>query len=297
LAKSGHGDDDRGMKFAITAFLTDRSISPVDLAREVEARGFESLWIPEHSHIPTSLQTPLGGVKGGPSPPEHYKRTLDQLVSLAAMAAVTAKLRLGTGITLVAQRDPIWLAKEIATLDLISSGRVIFGIGYGWNKEEMASHGVPYEHRRAIVAEKIAAMKALWTEEEPSFHGRFVNFEPSWAWPKPVQKPHPPIILGAAAGPKTIGDIVSFADGWIPLGTRHEIGGKVDEVRSAVAAAGRDPSKFEITQFYVKPDMETLQRLTGWGIDRAIFSLPPKPAEDVIPLLDRLTELVAAYRA
>lgn len=274
------------MKYGISIFLTDISIRPDEIARAVEDRGFESIWLPEHSHIPVSRDTPWGGVEGAPPLPEQYWRTLDTFVALAYAATATTTLRLGTGISLVAQRDPIWTAKEVASLDHLSGGRVDFGIGYGWNKEEMAHHGVAYRDRRALLREKILLMKALWTQEEAVFTGESVQLEPSWARPKPVQKPHPPIILGAAAGPKTIADMVEFCDGWQPLATRHDIAGQVDLIRQAVADAGRDPAAFEIVVSGAKP--ETLESLEAAGVDRAIFGLPSRGAEDVIPRLDDL---------
>ena len=164
---------------------------------------------------------------------------MDAFVALGAVAATTTQLRLGTGITLVAQRDPIWLAKEVATLDHLSGGRVVFGVGYGWNKEEMASHGVAYKQRRALLREKVLMMKALWTEDVASFEGKLLRLEPSWAWPKPVQKPHPPIIMGGAAGPKTIAHMVEFCDGWMPLSTRHDLEGNLTKVRDG--GRGRRP--------------------------------------------------------
>src|SRR5512141_1104143 len=179
------------MRLGVMMFPTDLGIQPIELAREAEARGFDSLWFPEHSHIPVSRRTPWGGIKGALPLPEEYWRTHDQFVALSAAAAVTTTLRLATGITLVAQRDPLWLAKEVASLDMISGGRLLFGIGYGWNHEEMASHGVDIGHRRAVVREKVLACKALWANEVAEYHGQYVDFEPSWAWPKPVQKPHP----------------------------------------------------------------------------------------------------------
>ena len=181
------------MEIGVIIFPTDKAIQPIPLAKEVESRGFESLWFPEHSHIPCSRETPWGGMKNAPPLPEEYWRSHDQFVALAACAAATTKLRVGTGITLVAQRDPIWLAKEIASLDMISNGRFDFGIGYGWNVEEMRNHKLDFTKRRDILREHILLMKELWTKEEASFHGEHVQFEKSWAWPKPVQKPHPPI--------------------------------------------------------------------------------------------------------
>jgi probable F420-dependent oxidoreductase len=203
------------MHIGVEIFPTDQTIGVVELAREVEARGFESLWFPEHSHIPTSRATPWGGKEGAPPLPEFYWRTHDPFVALGASAAVTTTLKLATGICLVAQRDPIHTAKEVASVDSISNGRFIFGIGYGWNKEEMAQHGTSYGDRRAILRENILAMRSLWTDDEASFSGEHVSIEPSWAWPKPVQRPGPPIVLGGDAGPRTAADIAEFCDGWM----------------------------------------------------------------------------------
>lgn len=272
------------MRHGVFIFPTDTAIRPDHLAREVESRGFESLWFPEHSHIPTSRATPWGGRENAPPLPDHYWHTHDQFVALAYAASVTTTLRLGTGITLLAQRDPIWTAKEVASLDHLSGGRVIFGVGYGWNKEEMEQHGTPYLKRRALMREKILMMKSLWTQEEPSYRGDLLNLEPSWAWPKPVQKPHPPIVMGAAPGPRTLDDIVEFCDGWIPLAGRHDIAGQVERVRQAVGDAGRDPKAFEVTAYGVKVDR--IDELAEAGVDRAVFNLPPMGPEVVIPKLD-----------
>lgn len=272
------------MKYGVFIFPTDTAIRPDHLARAVEERGFESLWFPEHSHIPASRVTPWGGQEGAPPLPEQYWRTHDQFVALAYAASVSTQIKLGTGITLMAQRDPIWTAKEVASLDHLSGGRVIFGVGYGWNKEEMAQHGIPYAERRSIMREKILMMKALWTEEEASFDGERLRLEKSWAWPKPVQTPHPPIVMGGAPGPKTLRDIVEYCDGWIPLASRHDIVGQVDRVRHAVAEAGRDPDRFEITAHGVK--LDHLEGLDTAGVDRAVFTLPPLGEEVVIAKLD-----------
>jgi probable F420-dependent oxidoreductase len=272
------------MKYGVFIFPTDTSIRPDRLATEVEAQGFESLWFPEHSHIPTSRETPWGGQKDASPLPEQYWHTHDQFVALTYAASVTKTLKLGTGITLVAQRDPIWTAKEVASLDNLSGGRVIFGVGYGWNKEEMAHHGIAYEQRRALMREKILLMKALWTEEESSFDGEHLSLESSWAWPKPAQEPHPPIVMGAAPGPRTLRDIVEFCDGWIPLATRHDIAGQIEKVRTAIADAGGDASAFEVTAYSAKVDQ--VEVLEAAGVDRAVFSLPPLGPEVVIPKLD-----------
>jgi probable F420-dependent oxidoreductase len=272
------------MRFGVFIFPTDTAIRPDVIAREVEVRGFESLWFPEHSHIPTSRATPWGGVEGAPELPEQYWHTHDQFVAMAYAAAATTDLLIGTGINLVAQRDPIWTAKEVASLDYLSGGRVLFGIGYGWNKEEMAHHGVAYSERRSLLREKVLMMKALWTQDEASFEGDQLHLDPSWAWPKPIQSPHPPIIMGAGAGPKTIADIVEFCDGWIPLATRHDIKGQVEKVRSAVAESGRDASKFEVTVYAAR--LKELEGLIDAGVDRAVFTMPPLGPETVIPRLD-----------
>lgn len=278
------------MKYGVFIFPTDSSIRPDHLAREVEARGFESLWFPEHSHIPTSRLTPWGGQVGAAPLPEHYWHSHDQFVALAYAASVTTTLKLGTGITLMAQRDPIWTAKEVASLDHLSGGRVILGVGYGWNKEEMAQHGISYQKRRALMREKILMMKALWTQDEASFQGEMMTLESSWAWPKPAQKPHPPIMMGAAARPKTLADIVEYCDGWIPLATRHDISGAVAQVRDAVADAGRDAGSFEVTAYSAKVDL--VEELREAGVDRAVFMLPPLGSDVVIPKLDELANTV-----
>lgn len=283
------------MKFGIGMFPTDTAIRPDELAREVEARGFESLWFPEHSHIPVSRRTPWGGVPGAAPLPEFYGRTHEQFTALMAAASATTTLRLASGITLLAQRDPIWTAKQIATLDVLSGGRVIVGVGYGWNVEEMESHGVRYGERRALLREKVLMMKALWTQEEASFDGELLSLEPSWAWPKPLQEPHPPIVMGAGAGPKTIADMVEFCDGWMPLG-RHSAD-HVDDIRDALSAAGRDPVTFEFTYWGAKPDIEVIASMAGKGYGRTVFAVPPLEAPAVIEHLDRLAAVVQGYEA
>jgi probable F420-dependent oxidoreductase len=283
------------MDFGLFIFPSDTTLQPVEAGRAAEEAGFESLFFPEHSHIPTSRATPWGGVVDAPPLPEWYWRSLDPFVALGAVAATTTRLKLGTGITLVAQRDPIWLAKEVASLDHISAGRVIFGIGYGWNKEELASHGVAYQQRRAILRERILLMKSLWTEDVASFQGGLLHLEPSWAWPKPVQRPHPPIIMGGAAGPKTIADMVEFCDGWMPLGTRHDLDGKLSTVRKAVEAAGRDPSAFSITAYGAKGANENVEHLIKLGVDRIVFNLPQREPAEVLDRIGILGDLIAGY--
>lgn len=274
-------------------FPTDKSIQPIPLAKEVEARGFESLWFPEHSHIPVSRETPWGGRKGMPPLPEEYWRTHDQFVALAACAGVTERIKLGTGICLVAQRDPVWLAKEVASLDMISGGRFLFGIGYGWNREEMRNHGLAFKERRDILREYILLMKQIWTQDEAEFSGQHVQFEKSWAWPKPVQKPHPPIILGGAGTPRTFPHIIEFCDGWMPIGGMHDFEGGVKGLQQACKASGRDFSSIELGVFYgVQVEIDQLKAMADLGAKRAVLPLPSQAADQVLPVLDNYAKLL-----
>ena len=279
------------MDFGVYMFPTDYAIRPDDLAREVEARGFESIWFPEHTHIPASRRSPWPG--GGDLPPEYW-HTYDPFVALTAAAAVTTNLKLGTGICLVIERDPIVTAKEVASVDRISNGRFLFGIGGGWNAEEMANHGTNYRRRWRVLRENILAMKAIWTQEEPEFHGEFVDFGPIWAYPKPVQTPHPPIFMGGD-GPRTFDRVVEFADGWMPIGGRGGSGPSLAEkiaiLRTRLDEAGRDPDSVPITIFGVSPDADTISRIEQAGVSRALFTLPPEKEEAVLPLLDNLATL------
>ena len=281
--------------FGVNMFPTDKAIDPMTLAREVEARGFESLWFPEHSHIPTSRETPWGMNPKAPPLPEEYWRTHDQFVALGMAAAVTENIKLGTGITLVAQRDPIWLAKSVATVDALSNGRFLFGIGYGWNREELEHHGIKFSDRRAVLREAILAMKELWTKDEASFDGEHVSFSSSWQWPKPAQTPHPPVILGGAAGPKTMKDIVEFCDGFMPITGRYDIAAQVTQIRQMAEDAGRDPASIEFGQFGTPPKPEIIDSLIEAGLTRIVLGLPPAGADKVLPILDTHAELAASY--
>lgn len=281
------------MHVGLFIFPTDKSIQPIEIAREAEARGFESLWFPEHSHIPTSRETPWGGFKNMPPLPEEYWRTHDQFVALAAAAAVTKKIRLGTGITLVAQRDPIWLAKEVASLDMISGGRFELGIGYGWNVEEMRNHKLDFKQRRAILRENVLLMKELWTKDEASFDGKYHQFEKSWAWPKPTQRPHPPVLMGGAAGPKTAADVAEFCDGWMPIGGLYDFEGGYKHVVDACRKIGRDPKTVSLGMFYaMPPDLEQIKKLPDLGFQRVILPLPPAPASEVLPVMDKYAKFL-----
>ena len=277
------------MDIGVIIFPTDKAIQPVELAKACESRGFESLWFPEHSHIPTSRETPWGGREGAPPLPEEYWRTHDQFVAFAACAAVTEKLRLGTGITLVAQRDPIWLAKEVASLDMISGGRFELGIGYGWCVEEMRNHGLDFKKRRDILREYILFMKEVWTKDEASFDGEYLKFEQSWAWPKPVQRPHPPIVMGGAAGPKTAAHIAEFCDGWMPLGGMYDFDGGWKQITAACEKIGRDPASLHLGVFFAMPpeNEDAIKSLADKGVKRVILPLPPEGADTVLPILDK----------
>jgi len=270
-------------------FATDQSIGPVELARALEARGFYSLYIPEHTHIPTSRKTPPP--TGEPELPEEYKRTLDPFVALAAAAAVTSRIKLGTGVCLVAQRDPIVLAKEVATLDLVSNGRFVFGIGFGWNRDEMETHGVDFRTRRERVRESVLAVQRLWANEMAAFHGEFVDFEESWSWPKPVQQPRPLTLIGGAAGPKLFAHIAEYADGWIPIGGAG-VRAALPDLRRAMEQAGRDPAQLRVVTFGSIPDPGKLEYYAGIGVTEVVFRLPPAPADVVLPLLDEYAKLL-----
>ena len=283
------------MKIAVDIFPTDQTINPVEFARAAEELGFESIWFPEHSHIPTSRLSPWGGREGAPPLPEFYQRTYDPFVALGACAAATSTVKLATGICLVAQRDPIHTAKEVATVDALSDGRMIFGIGYGWNKEEMAQHGTKYAERRALLRERILAMKALWTQDEASFAGDLVLIEPSWAWPKPAQQPHPPIGLGGAAGQRTAADIAEFCEGWMPIGSGQLKTGW-EAVQRACDDIGRDPSSVELGVFNAPPVEAKLTELAQLGVTRAVLTMPQGPRDEVLAELERLAPLIDTMR-
>ena len=277
-------------KFGITMFPTDKAIQPVELAKAVEDRGLDSLFFPEHTHIPTARQTPF---PGGGDLPEMYWRSHDPFVALGACAAATNRIRLGTGICLVIERDPITLAKEVASLDMLSNGRVVLGIGAGWNREEMENHGADYPNRWKIVREKVLAMKAIWSNDEAEFHGEFVDFEPIWSWPKPVQPGGPPVWIGANS--KWVFDrVAEYADGWMPIGGLGS--GGMEKLTQALEAKGRKVEDVEMGLFGAPTDVEQLRGRIEQGFDELVFSIPPDPAEQTLPRLDELATLVAEVR-
>lgn len=249
------------MQIGASMFSTDYSIRPDDLAKLLEDRGFESMWVPEHTHIPASRVSPW---PGGGDLPKDYWHTYDPFVALTAAASVTTNLKVGTGICLIMERDPITTAKEVASLDMLSNGRFIFGIGGGWNAEEMANHGTQYRRRWRVMRENILAMKEIWTQDEAEFHGRYVSFDKIWSYPKPVQKPHPPIIMGGD-GPTTFDRVVEYCDGWMPISGRQtegpSLGEKIATLKRRVEDAGRDPDSITISSFNTRPSAETVQRM------------------------------------
>jgi probable F420-dependent oxidoreductase len=276
------------VKFGVTMFMTDQTVGPVELAREIEARGFHSLYVPEHTHIPTSRRTPPP--TGNAELAEEYKRTLDPFVALAMAAAVTERLVVGTGICLVAQRDPIVTAKAVATLDRESGGRFVFGIGFGWNADEIEHHGVAMKDRRDIAREHLLAMKALWRDDIASFDGEFVHIAPSWSWPKPGDG-GPPILIGGAPGPKLFAHVAEYADGWIPIGGAG-IRAAMPDLERACEARGRDPKTLRIVPFGTVPDAGKLDYYASIGIEEVVLRLAGGPRDRVLPKLDQLAELV-----
>ncbi len=270
-------------------FATDVSIPVHQLAREAEARGLQSLFIPEHTHIPTSRRTPppTGDAELG----EEYRRTVDPFVALAAAAAVTERIRVGTGICLVAQRDPIVTAKAVATLDQVSGGRFDFGIGFGWNHDEMEQHGVDPATRRALTREHVLAMKALWNDDVASYDGTLVHLAPSWSWPKPVQPGGPPILIGGAPGPKLFAHIAEYADGWIPIGGAG-VRAALDDLARACEDVGRDRAELRIVPFGAIPDPGKLDYYRSIGVTEIVLRVPTGDADTVLPVLDGFVDLV-----
>ena len=279
------------MKFGLTIFPTAETIQPAAMARLAESHGFESLWFPEHTHIPVSRDTPY---PGGGELPDEYARIYDPFVALTAAAAATERLLVGTGICLIVERDPITTAKEVATIDRVSGGRFLFGVGAGWNLEEMANHGTDPRTRFSLMRERIEAMKEIWTRDEASYHGRHVDFEPIWSWPKPVQRPHPPILVGGNSG-GALDRVVALADEWIPNPeTRlRELPDRIADLQERATAAGRD--RIPVTFYAVKPEAEALRRFAAAGVDRAVFYLPPAPAEQVEAYVEHLAGLAAEF--
>jgi len=278
------------MKIGAVMFFTTYSMAPAALGRELEARGFESLWVPEHTHIPLSRKTQYPA--GGPLIRPYYD-ILDPFIALNTAAAVTTNLRVGTGVCLIPQRDPIITAKMVASLDQVSNGRFLFGVGNGWNQDEIENHGTEFKTRHKLGRERIEAMKAFWTQQEPEYHGELVNIERCEMGVKPVQQPHPPIIVGGAF-PYAARRAIRYGDGWIPRADRlakDGVGVLIGKFRDMAVEAGRDPASLPITIFRVPDDMTQLRFCQEIGIDRIVFSLPAEKEDKIMPILDRWSAL------
>jgi probable F420-dependent oxidoreductase len=275
------------MEIGLAMFSTDYTIEPALLGRLAEERGFESLLLTEHTHIPVSRETPY---PGGGELPREYSHCNDPFIGLAMIAAVTERLKVGTGICLIVERDPIVTAKEVATLDHLSGGRVLFGVGAGWNREEMRNHGTDPRRRFSLMRERIEAMKAIWTQNDAEYHGEHVNFDPIWSWPKPAQKPHPPVLVGGR-GERVLDRVLAFGDEWMPnrIGDPEALGERIEELQRRAEDAGRDP--IPVTVFGAKPDPEFVERLRAVGVGRCTFYVRPEEPGEVERQLDELAKL------
>jgi probable F420-dependent oxidoreductase len=274
------------VKFGVAIFPTEYAISMAELAQTAEKAGFESLWVAEHSHIPVSR---LSAWPGGAELPKQYSHTMDPFIALTVAALAANTIRLGTGICLVVQRDPIHTAKQVASLDVVSKGRFLFGIGAGWNKEEMADHGTDFSTRLKLMRERVEAMKAIWTQDEAEYHGEMVNIDRMWCWPKPVQKPHPPVLLGGS-GPTVLKRAVAYADGWMP--NRGDDLGRIPELRELAQAAGREPLPVTI---YPKAERAAIEAAVAAGVERCIYYVPPDGRDQALARLEELAELTRQY--
>jgi probable F420-dependent oxidoreductase len=273
------------MKFGVAIFPTDYAISMSELAPAAEQLGFESLWVAEHSHIPTNeTRWP-----GGQELPKHYWHTLDPFVALTIAAQASKTLLIATGICLVIQRDPIHTAKAVASLDHVSNGRFLFGIGAGWNRHEMADHGTEFALRMKVLRERVEAMKVIWSQEVAEYHGEMVDFGPMWCWPKPIQKPHPPIHLGGS-GPNVLRRVVAYADGWMPNG-RQDLA-RLPELQELAQAAGRGPIPVSV---YPKATAAEIERHAEAGVERCIYYVPPDGRDEALAKLDELAEMIRPY--
>jgi probable F420-dependent oxidoreductase len=279
------------MKFGVTIFPADFAMNVVDLGRAAEERGFESLFFPEHTHIPVARETAYPG--GGELPPE-YAHTLDPFVALAAVSATTTTLKLGTGICLVIQRDPILLAKEVASIDQLSNGRFLFGVGAGWLREEIQHHGVNPRARWGVFNERMQALQAIWSSDEATFHGRYVNFDRIWSWPKPVQKPRPPVLLGGDYS-AAIDRVIQFGDEWMPHPDRGErpLADRIAEFWHLAESAGR--GRLPVTVFGSRIDAGLVDEYQAAGVSRCVFRLPPASADEVMPALDRAAAVARRF--
>jgi probable F420-dependent oxidoreductase len=279
------------MDIGITMFATDYAMRPDDLAVACEERGFESIWFPEHTHIPASRLSPW---PGGAELPKEYWHTHDLFVALMAAAGATKKIKIGSGICLVIERDPIVLAKEVATVDQLSNGRLLFGIGGGWNAEEMENHGAPFKRRWKVLRERIEAMKEIWANEEAEYHGEFVNFDKIWCYPKPAQKPHPPILLGTFNG--GLKRVVNYCDGWVPVGfDTSTLSESIKELHALAEQAGRSADEIPVSIFGSSDKEDALASHQELGIERAVLFLPSADRDTLMPTLDKYASLVPKF--
>ncbi|SVA37114.1 uncharacterized protein METZ01_LOCUS89968, partial [marine metagenome] len=270
-------------------FATEYGHNVVDVARDAEQRGFESLWLPEHTHIPVSRKTPYAG---GAELPKEYAHTLDPFVALAAVATATKHIRLATGISLLIERDTITMAKTLATLDLLSNGRAILGVGGGWNREEAEHHGVEWSQRFQKLEEQITAIKIIWANDEASFHGEHVRFDPIWSWPKPIQRPRPPILLGGETD-HTLRRVIKYCDGWLPRARDPEIIVRgIARLNELAEEAGRDTESISVNVFAPRPDAELIDRFKSMGVARIVLWLPPEDSDAVSQRLDGYTRFL-----
>jgi probable F420-dependent oxidoreductase len=275
----------RALRVGVAIFPTMRGIHPAELAREAEEMGFDSLFFPEHTHIPVASQNTFLG--GNHPVPEYYRETLDPFVALTAAATATSTLLLGTGICLITERDPIATAKAIATLDQLSGGRFVFGIGAGWNTYELENHGTDPSRRFAVMRERVEAMQAIWSQDEASYHGKYVDFDRIWSWPKPLQRPHPPILIGGN-GPKALDRVLAYGDGWLPE-YEPNLFDRITELRQRALELGRQ--RIEITVYSAR--LDAVGDYLRVGADRCVFWLPP---DDRSAALNRLEELASAFK-
>ena len=280
------------MDFGVLMFVTEYSLSEVDLAREAEDLGFDMVLLPEHTHIPVSRKSPW---PGGTELPREYSHSFDPIVALAAAAAVTSRIRLGTGVTLVIEHDPIVLAKQVATIDQLSHGRFLLGVGGGWNREEMENHGTDPRQRFAILRERVLAMKEIWTQDEAEYHGQHVSFDPIWSWPKPVQKPHPPVWVGGN-GTETLERVIEYGDGWMPIPARGgpPLPERIAELNRLAAEAGRAP--IPTIACLAPPRANAIEEYQAAGMVGAIFGLPATSPEDARAMMARCAGVMRSFR-
>lgn len=275
-------------RIGVMMWPTDYSASPVDVAVAAEERGFESVFVPDHTHIPTSRHSPYP--EGGELP-RQYPHLLDPIVTLAAVAAATSRIRVGTAVCLVVERDPIALAKQMATVDHLSGGRLEVGVGGGWNREEMANHGTVFEKRWGILRERVQAMQAIWSQDDAEFHGRHVDFDPIWSWPKPAQRPGPPVLIGGS-GPKALDRVLAYGNGWIPVvgWEQGRLFDRVDKLRASAEEKGRD--RPTVTAVGINPKPDAIEELAAHEVDRALIGLPVADRDEMLRRLDRYSALL-----